>query len=213
MSSLRAVILALAVSAAAIGCSSTGGTIGGVIPVPKFTKGTLKDGRYTATDKTFSVAVPFPPGTPAYATMEIVERTEAGGESVAFSSSTHPGEVYRVTTFAEVKPSNRLAETTVASFRKQMETTGGAPLRSEKADQALIDGMLAISHRFTQSLSDRTADGARPKGSVAIHTAHFLQRSTRAAFVAVSRVPGGSAEGSDSADARGAAFLKSFRLR
>lgn len=212
MSSLRAVCLAFTVAAAAVGCSSTGGTIGGVIPAPKFTKGTLSEGRYTATDKTFSVAVPFPQGTPGYTTMEIVEKSDAGGSLVAFSSSAHPGEVYRVTTFAEVKPTNRLAETTVAIFRKQMETTGGAPLRAEKANQALIDGMLAISHRFSQTLPDRTADGVRQKGSVAIHTTHFLQRSTRAAFVALSRVPDAAA-GVDNGDARSAAFLKSFRLR
>ncbi len=142
-----------------------------------------------------------------------METSDAGGSLVAFLSSAHPGELYRVTTFAEVKPANRLAETTVASFRKQMETTGGAPLRAEKADQALIDGVLAISHRFSQTVPDRTADGSRRKGSVAIHTTHFLQRSTRAAFVTVSRVPEGSAAGADSGNAQGAAFLKSFRLR
>jgi major membrane immunogen (membrane-anchored lipoprotein) len=38
-----------------IGCSSTGGTIGGLIPAPKFTKGDLSDGIYTAQDKSFIV--------------------------------------------------------------------------------------------------------------------------------------------------------------
>jgi hypothetical protein len=188
-------------------------TIGGVVPAPTFTKGTWSEGRYTAKDKSFSVAAPFPPGTPGHAAMELLETSDGGGALVALSSAAHPGEVYRVTTFADVKPANRLAETTIASYRKQMEASGGAPLRAEKANQALIDGMLAISHRYSQAIPDRTADGSRQKGSVAIHTTHYPQRSTRAAFVAVRRVADGSAAGAEGGDMRTAAFLKSFRLR
>ncbi len=213
MSSFRAPVLALVVSMVAVGCSSTRGTIGGVIPAPKFTKGALTEGRYTARDKSFSVAVPFSPGSPGYTAMEIVEKSEGGGSLVAFSSSVHPGEVYRVTTFADVKPANRLAETTVASYRKQMEVSGGAPLRAEKTNQELVDGMLAISHRYSQAIPARTADGARSKGAISIHSTHFLQRSTRAAFIAVTRTPDGSAASAEGGDARGVAFLKSFRLR
>lgn len=213
MSSLRVFVLAFVVSLVAVGCSSTGGTIGGVIPAPKFTKGTLSAGRYTAKDKSFSVAVPFPPGSAGHAAMEIVEKPEAGGNLVAFSSSVHPGEVYRVTTFSDVKPANRLAETTVASYRKQLETSGGAPLRAEKANQELVDGMLAISHRYSQAIPARAADGAKSKGLVSIHSTHFLQRSTRAAFIAVSRRQDGSAANAEAGEARVGAFLKSFRLR
>jgi hypothetical protein len=213
MSSLRTCILALAVTALGAGCGSTGGTIGGLIPAAKFTKGTLKEGRYTAKDKSFSVAVPFPPGSAGHAAMEILEKSEGGGNVVAFSSSVHPGEVYRVTTFSDVKPANRLAETTVALFHKQMEAAVGTPLRAEKANQELVDGMLAISHRYSQTIPARPADGAKSKGLMSIHSTHFLQRSTRAAFVAVSRTPDGSAVNAEAGEARVVAFLKSFRLR
>lgn len=213
MTSFRAFVLALVVSMTAVGCSSTGSTIGGVIPASTFTKGTLSEGRYTAKDKSFSVAVPFPPGSPGYPAMEILEKSDGGGSLVAFSSSAHPGEVYRVTTFSDVKPVNRLAETTVASYRKQMEASGGAPLRAEKANQELVDGMLAISHRYSQAIPSRAADGARSKGAVSIHTTHFLQRSTRAAFIAVNRLSDGSAASAEGGEARVVAFSRSFRLR
>jgi hypothetical protein len=213
MSTFRACLLAFAVTAFAAGCQSTGGTIGGLIPAPKFTKGTLAEGRYTAKDKSFSVDAPFRPGTPGYAAMEIVERSDGGGALVEFSSVAHPGEVYRVTTFADVKPANRLAETTVASYRKQMEASGGAPFRAEKANQDLIDGMLAISHRYSQAIPQRQPDGAKSRGPVSIHSTHFLQRSTRAAFVAATRSADGASPGAAGAEIRVAAFLKSFRLR
>jgi uncharacterized protein involved in exopolysaccharide biosynthesis len=213
MSSLRVFVLAFFVSLAAVGCGSTGGTIGGFIPAPKFTKGTLAAGRYMAKDKSFSVAVPFPPGSAGHAAMEIVENSEGVGNVVAFSSPVHPGEVYRVTTFADVKPANRLAETTVASYRKQMEAAVGTPLRAEKASQDLIDGMLANSRRDSQSIRARAADGAKSKGLVSIHSTHFLQRSTRAAFIAVHRSADASSAGAEGGEARVVAFLKSFRLR
>lgn len=213
MSSFRAFVLAPLVLIVVAGCGSTGGTIGGLIPALKFTKGTLSEGRYSAKDKSFSVDVPFRPGTPGYAAMEIVEKSEGDGSLVAFSSAAHPGEVYRVTTFADVKPANRLAETTVASYRKQMEASGGAPFRAEKANQELVDGMLAISHRYSQAVPARTADGAKSKGVVSIHATHFLQRSTRAAFIAVNRTGGGSSADVEGGEVRGVAFLKSFRLR
>jgi hypothetical protein len=210
MSSFRACLLALAVTALAAGCSSTGGMIGGLVPAPGSTKGTLSEGRYTARDRSFSVAVPFPAGSPGHAAMQIVEKSDGGGDLVAFLSSVHPGEVYRVTTFADVKPANRLAETTVASYRKQMEASGGAPFRAEKANQDLIDGVLAISHRYSQAIPQRAGDGAKSRGQISIHSTYFLQRSTRAAFVAVMRSADGSSAG---AEVRVAAFLKSFRLR
>lgn len=213
MSSLRVFVLAFVVSLVAVGCSSTGGTIGGVIPAPKFTKGTLSAGRYTAKDRSFSVAVPFLPGSAGHAAMEIVEKSEGGGNLVAFSSSVHPGEVYRVTTFADVKPVNRLADTTVASYRKQMEAAVGTPLRAEKANQELIDGMLAISQRYSQTPPAQATAGARPQGMVSIHATHFLQRSMRAAFVAVHRTADASPVGAEGGEARVVAFLKSFRLR
>lgn len=213
MSGLRAVFLALAVAGGIAGCSSTGGTIGGLVPAPKFTKGTLSEGRYTAKDKSFSVTVPFPPGSPGYAAMEIDEKSDAGGNLVVFSSSAHPAENYRVTTFADVKPGSRLAETTVASHRKQSEASTGGPLREEKTTPELVDGILAISHRFSQSIPERTADAQKYRGSVAIHSTHFLQRSTRAAFIAINRMPDGSTPRAEGAEARIAAFLKSFRLR
>jgi hypothetical protein len=213
MSSFRACILVFVVTALGAGCSSTGGPIGGLIPAPKFTKGTLAAGRYTAKDKSFSVAVPFPPGSAGHAAMEIVEKSEDGGNLVAFSSPVHPGEVYRVTTFAEVKPTNRLAETSVASYRKQMEAAVATPLRAEKASQELIDGVLAISHRYSQAIPAPAADGAKSKGLVSIHATHFLQRSTRAAFIAVHRTADASSAGAEGGEARVVAFLKSFRLR
>ncbi len=213
MSGFRTLALALAVTASIAGCSATRGAIGGLIPAPKFTKGTLSDGSYTAKDKSFSVAVPFPPGTPGYTYMEIAEKYEAGESQVVFSSSVHPAEVYRVATFPDVKAEERLAEVSVATYRKDLEASSSAPFREEKATPELIDGILSIPHRFSQTIPERSADGHRYKGFVAIHSTHFLQRSSRAAFIAINRMPDGSAPRAEGGEARIAAFLKSFRLR
>jgi hypothetical protein len=213
MSSFRALVLALAVIACAAGCRSTGGTIGGLVPAPKATKGTLSDGRYTAQDKSFSVAVPFPPGSPGHSVMAIVEKGDARESLVVFSSSAHPAEVYRVATFADVKPAGRLPEASLAACRKELETSSRAPLRAEKATPALIDGVLATSHRFSQTIPERTVDGHKHPGFVAIHVTHFLQRSTRAAFISVHRMQEGTMAHTTGNEARVMAFLKSFRLR
>jgi len=209
----RTLVGAFAATVLAAGCSSTGGTIGGIVTAPKFTKGTLSEGRYTAKDKSFSVAVPFAPGSPAYSAVEIVEKVDAGESQVVFSSPVHPAEVYRVTTFADVKAAARLPDATLASYRKQVDGSSGAPLRQEKTSPELIDGILSISHRFSQMIPARTVDGKRQKGFVAIHVTCFLQRSTRAAFLSVHRMPEGSSPGAEGGEARAAAFLKSFRLR
>lgn len=213
MSSLRVLVLAVVLAACVAGCSSTGGAIGGLIPAPKFTKGTLSDGVYTAKDKSFSVAVPFAPGSQGYTYMEIVEKYDAGESQVVFSSSVHPAEVYRVATFADVKPAERLPEGTVATYRKDLEASYGTPFREEKTTPQLIDGILAISHRFSQTIPERSADGHRYNGFEVIHSTHFLQRSTRAAFISVNRMPEGAGGRTSGNEVRIAAFVKSFRLR
>ena len=213
MPTFRALILAVVVTACVAGCSATGGTIGGLIPAPKFTKGTLSDGLYTAKDKSFSVAVPFPPGSPGYTYMEIAEKYDAGESQVVFSSSVHPAEVYRVATFADVKPAERLPEGLVTTYRKDLEASSGAAFREEKTTPELIDGILAISHRFSQTSPERSEGGGKSKRFAVIHSTHFLQRSTRAACIAVNRMPDGSMAGAVGNEARIAAFLKSFRLR
>ena len=156
-------VLALVVMACIAGCTSTGGAIGGLIPAPKFTKGTLSDGRYTAKDKSFAVAAPFPPGTPGYTYMEITEKSEAGESQVVFSSSIHPAEVYRVITFTDVNPAERLADTSVATYRRDLEASSGAPFREEKTTPEIVDGMAFRYARFAHGDSASIAiDSAGP---------------------------------------------------
>ena len=85
--SLRAVLLL-----GLVGCSTTGGELGGLVPAPKFTKGTLADGQYTAQDNSFSVKSPFDKGSNEYTYMKIEEHYSDTENHIVFSSSAASAE-------------------------------------------------------------------------------------------------------------------------
>lgn len=51
------IFLALVMAISLTGC--TGGTIGGLLPAPKFLKGSVENNTYTAPDKSFKVSLPY----------------------------------------------------------------------------------------------------------------------------------------------------------
>lgn len=61
---LLAVFFALATGL--VGCDSTGGTIGGLIPAPKLLKGSVAGDTYTSPDHAFQVQIPYPPSLDDY---------------------------------------------------------------------------------------------------------------------------------------------------
>lgn len=78
------------------GCSSTGGTIGGLLPAPKFMKGDVENSIYYAQDQSFEIRTPFEEGSAAYTYMEVKEQYSDMGAYVSFNSSVRPNEIYRI---------------------------------------------------------------------------------------------------------------------
>ncbi|VAW42466.1 hypothetical protein MNBD_GAMMA01-699 [hydrothermal vent metagenome] len=105
--------------------SCYGGTIGGLLPAPKFTKGKLKDNIYTSKDAYFSIRVPFEKGGSAYRYMQIKEQYHDYGAYVSFTAYGHL--VYRLEV---VKKSSlesqaialeKVLDKTLAGYSQQLE--------------------------------------------------------------------------------------------
>ncbi len=63
MRRIFAIILITSICISSMGCATQGGTIGGLVPAPKFLKGNVKSNRYTAPKNVFSVNIPYEPGS------------------------------------------------------------------------------------------------------------------------------------------------------
>src|SRR5206468_900185 len=77
---MRAVALVLALA----GCSTTGGTVGGLLPAPKMLKGTIETDTYRAPDGLFQVGCPQPKGSHEYKYMAVKELYGPKGDYVSF---------------------------------------------------------------------------------------------------------------------------------
>jgi len=107
------------------GCSTTGGTIGGLFPAPKFTKGKIDNNIYTSKFADFSIRVPFNKGSSAYRYMEIKEQYSDLGAYISFAS--HQSHVYRLEIAKKLHPEassfdlEKIAEMVIENYSLQIE--------------------------------------------------------------------------------------------
>ncbi|MBK8016147.1 MAG: hypothetical protein IPK20_05125 [Betaproteobacteria bacterium] len=178
------------------GCESTGGIIGGLIPAPKFTKGSLDAGVYTSKDRKFAVASPFEPGSNEYTYMEIKESYLEGEAHIMFLSSVRPAEVYRVDVLCEIaqrpgpKTSEELGTVVRARYFEMFSSEYGTPLVPEQVIDPLpgeLNYVQAIPQRksgrqelkaFTAHHASYSAQGDDCVGNIWVNYPEFEKRST-----------------------------------
>lgn len=78
------------------GCAATGGTLGGLIPLPKVTKGEIKNNRYYAKDGSFSVALPHENPSHEYTYMALKEKYTNEETYVSFGPAAFDRTIYRI---------------------------------------------------------------------------------------------------------------------
>ncbi len=83
---------------------STGGTIGGLLPAPKFIKGKISKGIYTSPDKDFQIKVPNWEDKSQYLYMKIKEKFSKTGEYLSFGSAATNLNIYRVEYVKKLSP-------------------------------------------------------------------------------------------------------------
>lgn len=224
---MRIFIVFLAISLGAVGCASTGGEIGGLLPAPKITKGTLKEGLYTAKDGSFSVMSPFPFGSYEYLYMKVEEHYTKGQTQIIFSSSPAPAEVYRIHTLSRVAadgfaPSPEFASQELLNAAISMFEEGYGTALNRDGQGFRAGGNLEFAWQsFIQEVPERRG-GFRDRYMAAQamtvqHRAYQGSRGDELVFVWINRpvegkLSGATPAGKAAAEERELQFIESFRL-
>jgi hypothetical protein len=94
---MRGLLISLCILAGFLsGCDSTGGSIGNLVPAPKFLKGSIKDGVYSAPDHSFSITVPQKADSYEYKYMNVKERYSSDEVYVSFGPAALDHTIYRL---------------------------------------------------------------------------------------------------------------------
>ncbi|MGY0216345.1 hypothetical protein ACWJJH_03030 [Endozoicomonadaceae bacterium StTr2] len=194
------------------GCSSTGGTIGGMIPAPKFTRGDFKNSQYTAKDNSFKVDSPFKSASYAERYMEIAESYQAGEIQVAFSSSAAPAEVYRVRVFDNVQNEEGFQSLLLERSAANYEQSYGTALKQINSGSLNINGLKVDTTTFRQKIPERSEGLRRLEGFDTLHSAFYMKKGNKIAFIWINRMPPGQEIMTSGAEARIEAFVRSFEL-
>ncbi|RJQ48991.1 MAG: hypothetical protein C4528_01500 [Gammaproteobacteria bacterium] len=155
MSRLRFVLFVAAVFTL-VGCSTTGGTIGGLFPAPKFLKGEIKNDIYTAQDKSFSVVVPHKDGSYEYTYMQVKEQYSEYSAYVSFGPAAIDQSVYRIETAKRVTPGSQsvklddVAPKIVEGYKAQLQKGYGTVPQETESRQETINGRKAYFWKLTQ---------------------------------------------------------------
>ena len=108
------------------GCETTGGTIGGLFPAPKFLEGKIENNIYTAKDSLFSISIPHPEGSYEYKYMQVKEQFKNNEAYVSFGPAAFNKSIYRVHVIIhpdsgkKTVPLDKAAPQIIKSYEQQM---------------------------------------------------------------------------------------------
>jgi hypothetical protein len=140
--SAPAVVMAVIVAA----CSTTGGTIGGLVPAPKFLKGQIKDNIYYAPNNVLRVAVPFLKGTYEFTYMRVKEQFDGNAGLIIFGPAAFDQGVYRVEVLTQkdgletIEAFNADAPILMQETKEMLRREGRASLEDLGKDDDPING-------------------------------------------------------------------------
>ena len=166
--------------AAIYGCSTTGGTIGGLIPAPKFMKGKVENSIYHAQDVSFEVRTPFEQGSYSYKYMEVKEQYVNIGAYVSFNASDHPNEFYRVEIGKKLDKSHpspsfdQLVNGLLQGYKKQLAGYGSEAKELQRIN-AVLDGKKAMLVTLVQPMSARSSYQGKSPSYTAHHIIYIVE--------------------------------------
>jgi len=143
------------------GCSSTGGTIGGLFPAPKIIKGNIKDGIYTSKNKEFKISVPNWDNKREYRYMKVKEKSSETGEYLSFGPAAFNNNIYRVeyakklsfeSYYIELKS---VKDQIFESYINQIEKAYHAKVELISEDVDLFDAKKSYSRIYRQHVPAR----------------------------------------------------------
>jgi hypothetical protein len=157
------------------GCASTGGTLGGLVPLPKALQGSIVDNVYVAKDGAFRVMSPHEKGSNEYTYMAVKEKYSPMGDYVSFGPAAFDQSIYRVnfTGTADAQgvamPFETAAERVVSSFRGELEKGYGTELIEKEKGATKANGRNALSWTYVQSLPSHTTIQGRTAADTLTH--------------------------------------------
>ena len=139
-----------------VACSTTGGSIGNLIPAPKLLKGEIRNDVYYAPNGVLSVAVPFAKGTYEYTYLQIKEEFNATTELIVFGPAAYDQGIYRVQLIERRDgldtPDAFKADAPdiMRGAREMVQKDGRAPLEELGKDEDPVNGHPALHEHVTQ---------------------------------------------------------------
>jgi len=161
-------------------------------------KGKIKNNRYTAPDKSFSVAVPHEKGTYEYRYMQVNEQFADGGRYVSFGPAAFDQCIYRLEIISRVAPDGKtlsfdeFVPQIVNGFKALMnDAYGSAPSEIEK-EQLAIQAKNAYHYRIKQAIAgDQSGvlvlgkDGFEGEEQAVMHEVYLVDFGANVVLVAV----------------------------
>lgn len=153
---IKGILLSMAI-ASLTGCSTTGGDIGGLVPAPKFLKGSIDNGVYTAQDKRFTVAVPHAQGSYEYSYMQVKEQYGQNEAYVSFGPAAFDQSIYRVdlvtAPVGQSMPNlNTVAPRILGGVEQQAQTAYGSAATADEGSRVMIAGHNAYRWELKQTV-------------------------------------------------------------
>jgi hypothetical protein len=144
------------------GCASTGGTLGGLVPLPKTLQGSIVNNVYVAKDGMFRVMSPHEKGSNEYTYMAIKEKYSPMGDYVSFGPAAFDQSIYRInfTGNADAQgvamPFETAADKVISAFRSELQKGYGTELIEKKKSASKANGRNILLLTYAQSLPSHT---------------------------------------------------------
>jgi hypothetical protein len=140
------------------GCATTGGDIGGLLPAPKFLKGSITGDVYTSSDGSLSIAVPHKEGSYEYKYMQVKEQYSPLGDYISFGPAALDRSIYRVetakraTSDGATRKTEDIAPQVVDGYKAQLANAYGTTPQQVAASTETLAGRRAYYWKLSQEV-------------------------------------------------------------
>jgi len=163
MDILRKVVLIL-ISIFVVGCSTTGGTIGGLFPAPKLLDGKIEKDIYFSKDNEFKIAIPHKEGTYEFTYLQIKEQYSNLGAYISFGPAAIDPSIYRLEIGRKLSPESHeiefesAANAVIANYSEQLRRAYKSEPKLIKKDKAMINGNQSYVIKLTQDVQNNKVE-------------------------------------------------------
>jgi hypothetical protein len=144
-----------------VGCSSTGGTIGGLFPAPKILDGKIENDVYFSKNNDFTVSIPHKDGTYEFTYLQIKEQYNELGTYISFGPAAFDQSIYRLEIGRKLSPESQevdftyAVDTVIANYSKQLESSYKSKSTFIKKNKAIINGFESFVVNLEQNVSNQ----------------------------------------------------------